>query len=301
MAKPFLKWVGGKTQLLNNVLALFPNPVSRDYYEPFLGGGSVLLGFLTQVQQGERVFHGTVYASDINPSLIALYKHVQTNVDGLLQELQALATEFQALKGTTKIHAPKTLEEAKTSQESYFYWIRAQFNALPDQTTLQAAAMMLFLNKTCFRGVYREGPHGFNVPYGHYKNPTLVDADNLHAVSALIQPVVFRCECFSQCLPRLQSGDFVYFDPPYVPEKDGSFDSYVAKGFPDHFHKQLFEFCQTLRAKKILFVLSNANIPLVLDAFPEPPFQVYLVQAQRAIHNKDPSVTTEEVLITNEV
>lgn len=299
MAKPFLKWVGGKTQLLDNVLACFPDEM-KNYHEPFLGGGSVLLGFLTEVQEGRKRLHGTVYASDINPILIALYKHIQTNLDSFLQELQSLATEFAALNGTQKIHAPITIEEAKTSQESYYYWIRSQFNSLPDKTTVRASAMILFLNKTCFRGVYREGPHGFNVPFGHYKHPTIVDEANLRAVSALIQPVVFRCQGFEQSFQVFQAGDFTYLDPPYAPETETSFDTYVAEGFSKEYHLKLFTLCQGLRKKKIGMTLSNSNVSFVTNAFPEPPFQVYLVEARRAIHSKDPSATTNEVLITNE-
>lgn len=299
MAKPFLKWVGGKTQLLDNVLGLFPSEMNN-YHEPFLGGGSVLLGFLTEVREGKKTLHGTVYASDVNPILIALYKHIQGNLEGFIAELQQLDTEFSNLKGTLVNRKPTSVEEAKTSQESYYYWIRAQFNALPDKTTRKASAMMLFLNKTCFRGVYREGPHGFNVPFGHYKNPTIVDEVNLRAVSALIQPVVFRCQGFEHSFQAFQAEDFTYLDPPYAPETDTSFDTYVADGFSKESHLKLFTLCQGLRAKKIGMTLSNANVPFVTNAFPEPPFQLYLVSARRAINSKDPSATTDEVLITNE-
>ena len=299
MVKPILKWVGGKTQILDNVLALFPTECNN-YREPFLGGGSVLLGFLTEIQEGKRALSGTVYASDINPILIALYKHVQTNVDTLIVELKHLENEFSNLKRISVIHSPKSLEEGKTSQESYYYWIRQQFNSLPDKTTVQASAMMVFLNKTCFKGLYREGPRGFNVPFGHYKNPTLCDEVNLRAVSELIQPVVFVCQSFEQSLTSIQAGDFVYLDPPYAPETDTSFDTYVAGGFPKKYHETLFGLCQSLKQKQIGFLMSNANVPFVLNAFPEPQYQVYLVAARRAIHSKDPSATTNEVFITNE-
>jgi DNA adenine methylase len=145
MAKPILKWVGGKTQLLDNVLGLFPTEL-ENYHEPFLGGGSVLLAFLSEIQEGKRYLSGTVCASDINPVLIALYKHIQTNVEGLIVELKKLEQEFQPLTGTVVNRKATTLMEAKTSQESYYYWIRQQFNNLSDKTTIQASAMMVFLN-----------------------------------------------------------------------------------------------------------------------------------------------------------
>jgi DNA adenine methylase len=115
MVKPILKWVGGKTQLLDNVLGLFPSEL-LNYHEPFLGGGSVLLGLLTEIQEGKRTLSGTVYASDVNPILIALYKHVQSNVEDLIVELKQLETEFQALKGTVVNRKARNLEEANTSQ-----------------------------------------------------------------------------------------------------------------------------------------------------------------------------------------
>lgn len=299
MAKPILKWVGGKTQLLENVLGLFPSEL-QNYHEPFLGGGSVLLGLLTEIQEGKRVLSGNAYASDINPILIALYKHVQTNVEGFIVELKTLQQTFQSLTGTVVNRKATNLTEAQSSQESYYYWIRKQFNSLSDKTTLQASAMMVFLNKTCFKGVYRESKNGFNVPFGHYKNPTICDEVNLRAVSELIQPVVFACQGFEQSLASVQAGDFVYLDPPYAPETDTSFDTYVKGGFPKEAHEKLFHLCQSLKQKHVLFLMSNANVPFVLNAFPEPQYQVYLVEARRAIHSKDPSATTDELLITNE-
>lgn len=299
MVKPILKWVGGKTQLLDNVLGLFPTEL-ENYHEPFLGGGSVLLAFLSEVQEGKRALSGAVYASDVNPVLIALYKHVQTNVEGLIQELKQLEQDFQPLTGTVVNRKATNLEDAKSSQESYYYWTRQQFNSLSDKTTLQASAMMVFLNKTCFKGLYREGPHGLNVPFGHYKNPTVCDEVNLRAVSELIQPVIFACQSYEQSLASIQAGDFVYLDPPYAPEMETSFDTYVAGGFPKEAHEKLFAICQSLKQKEVGFLLSNANVPFVLNAFPEPSYQVYLVAARRAIHSKDPSATTNEVLITNE-
>ena len=299
MAKPILKWLGGKTQILDSVLSLFPS-VIIDYHEPFVGGGSVLLGLLEEVRQGKRELQGKVYASDINPNLIALYKNVQSNVEGLIQELKKLDSVYKSIQGTHINREAQNEQEAFTSQESYFYWIRKQFNALADRNSLQASAMMIFLNKTGFRGVYRENKdHIYNAPFGHYKKPTILDENNLRRVSSLIKDVVFICQPFEQSIQAIQAMDFVYFDPPYVPEKATSFTSYTGGGFPGTSHQKLFTFCQTLREKSVYFVMSNSNVPLVTDNFTFEHFDLYLVPAKRAIHSKDPSAMTDELLITN--
>lgn len=295
--KPFLKWVGGKTQILDSVLDLFPNDV-QNYHEPFVGGGSVLLAFLEAVHSKRIILHGTVYASDLNSNLIALYTNVQSHCEDLIRELRVLETEFSACGDTDINRNAKTLEEALTSQESYYYWIRYRFNMLPteERTTSHASAMMLFLNKTCFRGVYREGPHGFNVPFGHYKNPTVLDEDHLRAVSNLIKDVVFTCQSFVESLIDLNENDFVYLDPPYAPESNKSFVGYTADGFDTDDHTTLFTLCNDMTTR---FLMSNANVQLVRDSFPEDRYQVKIISCRRAIHSKNPESRTNEVLITN--
>ena len=297
MAKPFLKWVGGKTQLLDNVLALFP-PLVKNYYEPFVGGGSVLLGYLSEVKAGKKQLQGSVYASDLNPHLIALYKHIQSEPTQLLEQLRKLQTEFSAIQVMEGSKEPTSVEEAKTSQESYYYWIRKLFNDNRQIHTLEMSARMVFLNKVGFRGVYRENKDGeFNVPFGHNKAPTLFEEDNILAVSQLLQPVVFMCEDFEGPLRRAVQGDFVYVDPPYAKEQATSFTGYQADGFPLAKHQLLFRLCHSLREKQIKFVMSNADVALVQQAFPTPPYTRYIVIARRAIHSKDPSKQTNELLI----
>jgi DNA adenine methylase len=268
--KPLLKWVGGKTQLLDDVLALLPLSI-HDYYEPFVGGGSVLLAVL-----GSGRVTGTVYASDINPRLINLYRCLQTEPAKVARCLQIVADGYRRA----------------VSQESFYYGIRALFNAQP-VTGAVAAALFLFLNKTCFRGVYREGPKGFNVPFGHYGTVELPTAESIEAMSRSLAPVVFSCESFETALAKARSGDFVYVDPPYVPETATSFVGYVAGGF--HFHTELFT---ALKALPCGFLMSNSAAPSVLEAFPDPNYKTCQVLARRAIHSKDPSARTMEVLIT---
>jgi DNA adenine methylase len=299
MAKPILKWVGGKTQLLESVLSLFPQTL-QNYHEPFVGGGSVLLGLLSSTREGARNITGTVYASDSNPNLIALYKHIQTNPTGLCQELQGLSTTFTSIQVQKGNQAPSSLEQALTSQESYYYWIRKQYNQQKQSLSLKASAMMVFLNKTGFRGVYRENKqHEFNVPFGNYKSPTIYEADHIQQISQLLQGVVFTCQDFEQSLQKVQTGDFVYLDPPYAPESDTSFVGYTGDGFSLDQHKKLFGLCKTFKPKQIRMVMSNAKVPLVTTSFPAPEYECNIVPARRAIHSKDPSATTDEVLVTN--
>ena len=297
---PFLKWVGGKTQILHEVMALFPATM-KNYHEPFVGGGSVLLAFLSHVKAGKITFTGKVYASDLNGNIINLYKVIQTSPEDLIIELQALVTTFSGLKGTTIHRKPTTLEMATTSQESYYYWIRKQFNALAGEQrqTAKAGAMCLFLNKTNFRGVYREGPNGFNVPFGHYTNPTVFHADHIRAVSALIRDVIFTTQPFSESIDCAKDGDFVYLDPPYAPETTTSFVGYTGDGFGLDHHTLLFKTCAEMKAKNVKMLMSNADVKLVRDAFLPPVFQTKTVEARRAIHSKKPETKTLEVLITN--
>jgi len=296
--KPFLKWVGGKTQIIEEVLSKFPTTTINGYYEPFVGGGSVLLAVLSYKQQGKLTIHGPITASDLNGNLIALYKAVQTNLEGLIRELKQLQTEFASCKEELRNRNPTTLEEALKNRESYYYWIRAKFNTEPKET-LQSSAKFLFLNKTCFRGVYREGPYGFNVPYGNYTNPSIVEEAHLRAISALLQGVVFRHCSFTDVLGTQTKGDFVYLDPPYAPESATSFVSYTKNGFKLDDHKALFKQCATLHTNGATFLLSNADVKLVKDSFPEPIYTTKSIVCRRAIHSKSPDSKTKEVLITN--
>lgn len=260
--KPFLKWVGGKTQMLQKVLDKFPSDINN-YHEPFVGGGSVLLGLLAS-----RTIQGAVYASDINPHLIALYIQVQSDPDKLIRELKLLCADL--------------------SEERY-YKVRTEFNQEP------TPARFLYLNKTGFRGLYREGPNGYNVPFGHNKAPGVYDPDNLRAISRLIKNVVFRCQTFTESLGWVKDpNDFVYMDPPYAPENATSFVTYTKSGFDKDEHETLFRLAQSLTCP---FLMSNSNVTLVRDAFPEPQFTTEIVVARRAINSRDPSAQTNEVLI----
>ncbi len=297
MIKPVLKWVGGKSQILDTVLATFPREI-ENYYEPFLGGGSVLLGLL---QAENIVVKGRVYASDINANLIGLYRNIQNDPHGFIGEVKKLVEEFGRCKsGEGEVNRkPETLEEALTSPESYYYWIRGLFNArsVEERTNVGGSAMLLFLNKTCFRGVYREGPRGFNVPYGNYKNPGILDESHILEVSELIQRVVFSVAPFQEALRGVKKGDFVYMDPPYAPVNETSFVKYNADGFGLDAHTSLFVLCAGFSKKKVGFVMSNADVPLVRNAFAGTAFCVQAITCRRAIHSKNPDSVAQEVLV----
>ena len=289
-----MKWVGGKTQIINEVLNLFPKQINN-YHEPFLGGGSVLLALLSHKK---ITITGKIYASDLNSNLIGLYKNIQSNPDALITKVQDIQKIFAAAKGNIINRHAKTVEEALSSPESYYFWIRSKFNKLTkeERQSIRGSAFLLFMNKTCFRGVYREGPNGFNVPFGNYNNPTIIEPDHIRAVSALIKDVIFTCQDFSASFKAIQPNDFVYADPPYAPENTQSFVSYTSDGFDLATHTRLFA---EIKAKNVKMLLSNADVKLVKEAFPSPTYQTQIISCRRAIHSKEPSARTNEVLITN--
>jgi len=255
MVRPILKWVGGKTQILDKVLEQFPTEIEGDYYEPFVGGASVLLAVLPRVK-------GRVYASDLNKNLIELYTKIQRDPEGLIRELEELE---------------------KDQTEQRYYQVRDQFNTNP------SPSLFVYLNKLGFRGLYREGPKGFNVPYGHPRaHVSLCDPENLRQVSRAIQRVEFRHEPYEQALARITSKDFTYLDPPYVPETKTSFTGYVRGEFN---HEEFFRVVKSLTAP---WVMSNSGSELVRREFTTG---LTNVDARRAIHSKNPGARTVEVLV----
>lgn len=266
--KPLLKWVGGKTQLLEDVMTLFPKNI-RTYYEPFVGGGAVLLAVLSDPTiQVEKVC-----ASDNNASLIQFYKDIQLKPVELHTEIHRLVSAY---------------DQSGEGKEVYYYEQRARYRAL--SPCVEKSALLYFLNKSCFRGLYRESKHGFNVGYGHDYNtrPVTPTLEEVCAMSALLKPVEFKACDFTEALRDVRAGDFVYADPPYAKENATSFTQYNTDGFDQD---NLF---RTLRGCEN-FVMSNSNVQSVRDAFPD--CVLTSVRAQRKIHSKKPQTYTSELLV----
>jgi DNA adenine methylase len=299
--KPILKWVGGKTQILDKLFAKFPTEINN-YHETFLGGGSVLLALLSHIRAGKIKVNGTIHAYDINEPLVYVYKNIQRDPDELYTILQTIIGEINASPDVEGLNRkPATLEEAMLSKENYYYWCRTRYNRLSaeeKQTTL-GSALFIFLNKTCFRGVFRVGPNGFNVPYGHYKTPEVINKTHLDEVHQLIQNVRFECMDFASSMNYIGVGDYVYLDPPYAPETATSFVGYTETGFGIEKHNQLFECIHKIAEKKVSFMMSNADVAMVRSNFQDGVYKTETILCRRAIHSKKPESKTNEVLITN--
>ena len=294
LTKPFLKWVGGKSQIIEQVLKTIPKEMNN-YHEFFLGGGSVLFAILSLYNSGEVIIKGNIYVYDYNASLIGLYNNVKNNRESLYDKIDEHKSIFNTLQGSEINRKPKTLEEGKTSKESYYYWLRKSYNEIDDKCSIQASAIFMLLNKLCFRGLYREGPNGFNVPYGHYKNPSIITKDTLYEVSNLLQNVTFIHSHFENSFKNLQPYDYVYCDPPYVPECKTSFVDYNSDGFTSKDHISLFKKLTELRKKHVKFSLSNSKVPMVEEYF-QKNYQCQEVEARRAINSKNPESKTIEVI-----
>ncbi len=322
--KPLIKWVGGKTQIIDQILDTFPSEINN-YHELFVGGGSVLIALLENIKNDKIKIKGNVYAYDFNQTLIHMYKNIQTLDDELILEIQKLIDDYNSItkqninadkddtqenendeaesetKTTTKQtekqkqRNPESLVEAKDSQESYYYWIRSCFNKMKqsEKNSNLGTAYFIFLNKTCFRGLYREGPNGFNVPFGNYKNPEIVNIDHLKEISSLIKNVIFTHSSFEESFKKVSKDDFVYLDPPYAPENDKSFVNYTSSGFTEEQHKLLFT-----TAKEFKFVMSNADVDMVKDEFKDnKKFKIDIISCKRSINSKKPNSKTNEVII----
>ena len=292
--KPLLKWVGGKTQIIDKLIEIFPKQINN-YHEIFLGGGSVLLAVL----QSNIKIKGKIYAYDLNIALISLYKNIQSDYKRLFEETDRIIQIYNSisehnvnLSNKKEERNPKNIDNAKKSRESFYYWIRREYNKEADKTTFSSSVMFLFMNKTCFRGVFREGPNGFNVPYGNYKNPSILVLEHLEKVNFLIKDVKFIHSDFSKSLKNVVEGDFVYLDPPYAPENKLSFVKYNKEGFDIDQNKLLFSLTKELPCS---FVMSNSNVEMVNETFKD--YKIETILCKRSINSKKPGSKTKEVII----
>jgi DNA adenine methylase len=296
LPKPLLKWVGGKQKHIEHIINGFPKEINN-YHEPFIGGASVLLALLWASKENIINIKGNIFAYDLNESLIHTYENIKVRPQELYDIFTPIIEEYHSiveLKGNQK---PMNEVEGLSSKESYYYWIRKKFNQQEDKKTIISSAYFIFLNKTGFRGMYREGPNGMNIPYGHYVN-VVFTLEELSSISELLQPVTFiHCD-FSEALSTTDDNDFIYLDPPYAPENDNSFVGYTKDGFDIEQHKKLFAMCNDV-SEKAKIMMSNANVPLIREYFNEDIYDYKVISCRRAINSKNPGAKTEEVVITN--
>lgn len=245
VAKPFLKWAGGKGQLLNKFEELYPQALIdgkiETYIEPFVGGGAVLFNMLQNYEIKKA------YINDINKELINCYRCIKADIEEVIKQLKALENEYLS----------------SVDRNSYFYEVRNRYNEihLNGHLDFEKCADFIFLNRTCFNGLYRVNRDGkFNVPHGRYKNPLICDQDNLRICSKLLQRVEINFGSYEQVLDKADKNAFIYFDPPYRPliEKN-SFVSYDKSGFDDNDQIKLADNYKELNKKGCLLMLSNSD------------------------------------------
>ncbi|NNJ12546.1 DNA adenine methylase [Chloroflexales bacterium ZM16-3] len=244
-ARPFLKWAGGKGQLLSELTRRLPAHFAR-YHEPFVGGGA----FFFSLWNSGRLARGGVL-SDYNSDLIACYQTVRDHAGELITRLLE--------------------HKAHAHDRAYFYEIRG-WDRLPNfeqRSQIEKAARMIFINRTCYNGLYRLNNKGkFNAPFGYYKNPLIVDVDNMHEVSRALHNVELRVGDFADVLDRAEEGDFVYFDPPYAPlSPTASFTHYTGRGFGEDQQRRLAGVFRQLAERGCYVMLSNSYTELTREIY----------------------------------
>lgn len=291
--KPFVKWAGGKNSLIPQITKYYPfelkNGSIERYIEPFVGGGAVLIDILQKYEVKKA------YAFDINVDLINCYNVIKNNVEELINYLDKKEKKFIALNDEER--------------QNYFYDIRAEYNSYEqkDELDVKRASEFIFLNRTCFNGLYRVNKEGkFNVPCGKYKNPTICDSINLRNLSKLIQNVIFEYGDYKKSEQYVNDNTFVYFDPPYRPlSVTSGFTSYTKEDFNDDNQKELAQYYNKLSLKNAKLMLSNSNPKNVNenDNFFEDiykGFYINEVSAKRMINsNAKGRGEISELLITN--
>lgn len=274
--KPFVKWVGGKRQLIKQFreMGLYPpegfDPIKNSYFEPFVGGGAVFFDLLPE----------KAFLSDMNFDLVTTYNVIKNDVDSLI----------------------KSLKKHEHNKE-YFLNIRAK--KVPTLSPLQIASRFIYLNRTCFNGLYRvNSSGGFNVPFGANKNPLICDESNLRKVSKALQNVEISHQDYKDIIKKVKKGDFVYFDPPYHPmSSTSSFTYYTKESFGEKEQIELRDTFLKLHKKGCFVMLSNSNSDFINKIYKEIKSKgviVHKVEASRAINSKgNGRGKVKEILVTN--
>lgn len=275
LLKPFLKWAGGKRQLLPDLNKYFPESYNS-YHEPFVGAGAVLFDLKPK----------TAFINDFNNELINTYQVIKNDVDTLIELLK---------------------DHEKKNSKEYFYSVREwdRNGTIETLTNTERAARLIYLNKTCFNGLFRVNSKGqFNVPYASYKNPLIVNEDVLIAVSDYLNnnDVTILNGDFNQILDYAQKGDFIYLDPPYAPVTDNnnSFTSYTLNGFDNAEQERLRDVFVELDIRGCYVMLSNSSVPLIHELYSDYAETTQIVGANRMINsNGKKRGKVDEVIITN--
>lgn len=269
---PVVKWVGGKRQLLDDIIPLLPDNFST-YVEPFVGGGALLF----EIQPKKAI------VNDLNHELINLYKVIKDNPNELLLLLE---------------------EHELNNSEEYFYQIRAldRSESYDQMSDIEKAARIIYLNKTCYNGLFRVNQSGqFNSPYGKYKNPNIVNKPVVLAMANYFQNnnITLLNGDYKMALKKLRKGAFVYFDPPYMPiSSSSSFTGYTENGFDKKQQIELKEECDKLNSRGIKFLLSNSDHPFIRDLYKD--YEIITVRAKRSINsNSNKRGEINEVLVRN--
>jgi len=291
-AKPFIKWAGGKTQLLTEIDNEIPNFIKKNqftYIEPFVGAGAV---FFWIIQKYPNINKAVI--NDINPDLMNTYQIIKENVEKLIQLLKIWENEFHSLENNIN------------EKKEYYYSKRKLFNKRKSDNVTQAA-LFIFLNRTCFNGLYRvNSKNEFNVPIGSYKKPMICDEENLRAVNEVLQNVTILCGDFEKTLKYAENITLFYLDPPYKPlSNTSSFNSYTNKEFDDVEQIRLAKFCEKIDSLGYKWILSNSDVKgkNPNDNFFDELYGKFIIKrvlAKRNI-NANPNKRGEltELLITN--
>lgn len=273
-AKPFLKWVGGKGQLLAQFEDLYPTSYNN-YFEPFVGGGAMFFSLSPN----------RAHINDINLTLVQTYLNIKTDVAKIIRRLKKLEREYVALEGDDR--------------KAMYYDIREKYNKLHPED-FERSLYFLFFNKTAFNGVYRENSKGgFNVPIGSYKNPKIVDEENLLLVSRALQKTKVTSGSYIDAVAKAREGDFVYFDPPYHPLSDtSSFTSYSKDSFTREDQIRLRDLFVELDKRGVYVMLSNSSAPFIQELY--SAYKQIPVFATRMINSKgDKRGKISEVVVLN--
>ncbi|QLH11512.1 DNA adenine methylase [Nitrosarchaeum sp. AC2] len=273
--KPFVKWAGGKRQLIPILHQNLPEAFGT-YYEPFLGGGALLFHILTD-KNGQKCS-----ISDLNSDLVLAYTTIRDRIDALISSLKNHEKNYQK------------------DSKSYYYSVRES----NPRNEVEKTSRLIFLNRTCFNGLYRVNSKGkFNVPLGKYTNPNIVNEENIRAVSSILQTnrISIKCRDFESVLRDAKKGDLVYFDPPYQPvSSTANFTSYTTKDFTYDDLTRLAELCLKLDSKECHVLLSNSDSKEVSDIFAKKPWKITRIEANRSINSNSKKRTGHfELLIKN--